>query len=330
MSTLQFTVENLQKSERLDLYTVAHHDISRSRLKNGTNRILINEKASKLSAKVKGGEQVFIEWDDPVPENILPEDIPLDILYEDNNVLVVNKPQGMVVHPASGNWTGTLVNALLFHNGQKGIVEQSQTTNIRRPGIVHRLDKDTSGTIITAKNPESEEFLQSRFASRKVYKEYIAIVKGMPPYKNGEIKTQIIRDPRNRKRFVATTETTAGKFAHTEYECLGVFTSNPKSHKDIVGKYSLLRLKLKTGRTHQIRVHLKFIGCPILGDPIYARTDPTFTDATLMLHSRVLGIRIPTGEKKFFVAKTPARFKKVLKILHEKYTKTQRPLNVEL
>ena len=314
MALLQFTVSNLNQPERLDSYVATSQNLSRSRLKQGVKSIKVNEKEVKLSYKLKGGENVEIFFEDPVPEDILPEDISLDILYEDNNVTVINKYQGMVTHPGAGNWSGTLVNALLFH-WEKNSKKTEHTFDAEekkgnRPGIVHRLDKDTSGVIITGKNRESEEWLQSKFYKRKVYKEYIAIVKGKPPRGKGEIKTQIVRDPNNRKRFIATDDKSKGKFAHTDYKCLGVY-----------GDYSLMKLKLHTGRTHQIRVHLKYINCPILGDPIYSRKDSLFPEATLMLHARVLGIRIPTGEKKFFIAPVPKRFKKVLAYLKKNYKK---------
>lgn len=320
MALFQFSVPSLASPERLDSYASTSQGLTRSRLKQGIKYIKVNGKDAKLSYKLKGGENVEIFFEDPIPEDIIPENIPLNILYEDENVTVVNKHQGMVTHPGAGNWTGTLVNALLFHWGKKvlpacedcGNLENSESTMKpnNRPGIIHRLDKDTSGVIITAKNREAEEWLQSRFYKRKVYKEYIAIVKGKPPKGRGEIKTQIVRDPKNRKRFIATEDISKGKFAHTDYFCLGVY-----------GEYSLMRLKLHTGRTHQIRVHLKHIGCPILGDPIYSRKDKVFPEATLMLHARILGIKLPTGEKTFFKAPVPKRFKEVLAYLKQHYKK---------
>lgn len=307
MSLIQFTVPTLEKPERLDVYASQNQNLTRSRLKQGIEYIKVNNKDVKLSYKLKGGESVEIFFEDPIPKDILPENIPLNILYDDENVTVVNKFQGMVTHPGAGNWSGTLVNALLYYWGKTANQEENQNY---RTGIVHRLDKDTSGVIITAKNRESEEWLQKKFYKRKVYKEYIAIVKGKPAKKHGEIKTHIVRDSKNRKRFVATEDTSKGKFSYTEYFCLGSY-----------GEYSLMRLKLHTGRTHQIRVHLKYIGCPILGDPIYARVDSNFKTSTLMLHARVLGIKLPNGEKKFFKAPVPKRFKAILKSLREKYKK---------
>lgn len=297
---------------RLDIYASSILDMSRSRLKHGVKSVTVDGKKAKLSIKVSGGEKVEILYEDPVPENILPEEIPLDIIYEDDNTAVINKRQGMVTHPAAGNWSGTLVNALLFHWGRSSVFDETPSANDpRRPGIVHRLDKDTSGVIITAKNKDSEDWLQLQFQQRKVKKEYIAIVKGIPPVSSGSIKTQIIRDPKNRKRFTTSKDPDQGKFSWTDYRCIASY-----------GPYSLMKLRLKTGRTHQIRVHMKYLGCPILGDPIYSRKDSLFPDATLMLHARRLGIRLP-GEKNrvVFTAPVPIRFKKVLKVLHEKWEK---------
>ncbi|MBQ7158320.1 MAG: RluA family pseudouridine synthase [Treponema sp.] len=305
---------------RLDAYIASlPNGMNRSKLKSGVIEILLNGLRSKLSAKVGAGDQIDIEWEDNIPTDITPENIPLDIIYEDDNVTVVNKKQGMVTHPASGNWTGTLVNALLYHWGRASIpqatdVPPAKMLEQRRPGIVHRLDKDTSGVIITAKNRDAEEWLQTQFKERRLGKIYIAIVTGRPPHAKGEIKTQIIRDPKDRKRFKAVTDTENGKFADTLYKLIATY-----------GPYSLVALKLKTGRTHQIRVHLKYLGCPILGDPLYGRktTGTIFEGATLMLHAFMLKIRLPKEKKyKTFKAATPLRFKKVLRTLHKNYPKT--------
>lgn len=302
-------------STRLDKYIASlPNGMNRSKLKAGVSEILVNGKREKISFKVKAGDQIDIEWEDNIPDNIQPEDIPLDIIYEDDDVTVVNKKQGMVTHPASGNWTGTLVNALLYHWDRKSVAQikdgtASEILAARRPGIVHRLDKDTSGVIITAKNRDAEEWLQTQFKLRRLRKEYIVIVKGRPPAAAGDIRTRIIRDPKNRKRYKAVTDTEDGKFARTLYHCLACY-----------GNYSLVRVRLKTGRTHQIRVHMKYIGCPILGDSVYGKRDELFPDATLMLHARELIVRLP-GKKKFriFRAAVPERFLEVIKILKRKY-----------
>ena len=319
MAAFSITVPaDYKNAERLDKYIAnLPNGMNRSKLKSGITQLLINGKQSKLSQKIKAGDTIYIEWQDNIPDNIEPENIPLDILYEDENVTVVNKPQGMVTHPACSNWTGTLVNALLYHWGRQAIQQlkegpESQVLMRRRPGIVHRLDKETSGIIITAKNRDSEEWLCNQFKSRKVRKEYILIVKGRPPKSAGDIQTQIIRDPKDRKKFKAVTDTSEGKFARTIYHCISSY-----------GNYTLVRVRLKTGRTHQIRVHMKYLGCPIVGDGIYNKTDPLFPNETLMLHSKLLEIKLPDGKSKIFTTPTPSRFLELEKKLKNKYPKKE-------
>ena len=314
MAEIFIEVKDLESSQRLDLYVSQNlENFSRSRLKNGVEQILLNDKNAKLSAKVNNGDKIFIKWQDPIPEELIPENIPLDIIYEDENVTVVNKKQGMVTHPACGNWSGTLVHALLYHWGRTESKLDENAGNHRR-GIVHRLDKDTSGIIISAKNYQSEEWLQTQFKERRVKKEYIAIVKGIPKEKSGSVKINMIRDSKNRKKFTTTEDSSKGKFSHTVYRCIATY-----------GNYSLMKLKLKTGRTHQIRVHMKYLGCPILGDPIYGSKDSLFDSATLMLHSKTLGIRLPHNEEfSNFDSSVPIRFKKVMQKLHKMYQKNSR------
>lgn len=311
MAEIFIEVKDLESSQRLDTYVSKNlESFSRSRLKNGVEKILLNDKIAKLSAKVNNGDKIFIQWQDPIPEALIPENIPLEILYEDENVTVVNKKQGMVTHPACGNWSGTLVHALLYHWGMTESKLDEKAGNHRR-GIVHRLDKDTSGIIICAKNFNSEEWLQNQFKDRRVKKEYIAIVKGIPKEKSGSVKINMIRDSKNRKKFTTTDDSSKGKFSHTVYRCIATY-----------GNYSLMKLKLKTGRTHQIRVHMKYLGCPILGDPIYGTKDSLFDSATLMLHSKTLGIRLPQNEDfTTFDSTVPIRFKKVMQKLHKMYQK---------
>lgn len=319
--------EDFKDSTRLDKFIASipkekfgGTSMNRSRLKSAASEILINGKKAKLAAKVKAGDIIDIQWEENIPEDIEPENIPLEILYEDGNVCVVNKKQGMVTHPAAGNWTGTLVNALLYHWGRQAIHQGSvEKVNAeilakRRPGIIHRLDKDTSGLIITAKNRMAEEFLHDEFLHHnRILKEYIAICCGRPKELEGRIETQIIRDPRDRKRFKAVTGTNEGKKAVTIYKCFATY-----------GPFSLMRIRIKTGRTHQIRVHMKYIGCPVMGDPIYGNflKGSPFQSASLMLHAYLLKIRLPDQkEPKTFKAPVPLRFKKVLRTLHEKYGK---------
>lgn len=313
-------------NERLDKFiSLLPNGMNRSKLKSGITEILINGKKSKLSQKVKANDQIDIQWEDNIPDNIEPENISLDIIYEDENVTVVNKAQGMVTHPACGNWSGTLVNALLYHWGRNSIkqIKDGTTTEVlerRRPGIVHRLDKETSGIIITAKNRDSEEWLQSQFKNRCLQKEYICICTGRPKEKSGDIRTQIIRDPKNRHRFKAVVDTNDGKYARTIYDCISCY-----------GNFSLMRVRIKTGRTHQIRVHMKYIGCPILGDSIYNSENKIFPNATLMLHSCKLKIKLPK-DKNFtlFKTKTPERFLNIEKQLKAKYSKEILPKNHKL
>lgn len=319
MAVINHTVpSDYSKTCRLDSYIAGlPGGMNRSKLKTGVKSITINGKSQKISYKVKPGDNILIEWVDSVPEDIIAQPIPLEIIYEDKNVCVINKPQGMVTHPASGNWENTLVNGLLYHwdrENIKGIKEGSISQQLvkRRPGIVHRLDKDTSGIIITAKNRDSEEYLQKQFQNHKfLVKEYICICCGIPPKKHDTITTQIIRDPRNRKIFKAVTDSNEGKIAVSEYQCISTY-----------GNYSLMRVRIKTGRTHQIRVHMKFINCPILGDPLYGKKDKQFPDATLMLHSRMLKIFIPDNkEKQMFKTSTPERFLKVEQKLKRMFPK---------
>ena len=329
---------DFEGSIRLDKFIASlPNGMNRSKLKSGVTEILINGKKVKLSAKVQASDQIDIQWEDNIPDDIEPENLPLDIIYEDENVTVVNKKQGMVTHPACGNWNGTLVNALLYHWGRKAVSQlkegsASEILERRRPGIVHRLDKETSGIIITAKNRDSEEFLQKQFKEKLLQKEYILICTGRPPKRTGGIRTQIIRDPKNRHRFKAVDDTQQGKFARTIYHCIACY-----------GNYSLMRVRIKTGRTHQIRVHMKYLGCPILGDSIYNKPDKNFPNATLMLHSVQLKIRLPhflntetNNQSDFanyaetskgdgftiFRTKTPQRFIEIEKKLKKMFPKT--------
>ena len=322
MPEILLTVEEAA-SERLDKFIASHapeSSLTRSQLKSSALCVLLNEKPAKLSSKVKQGDTVRVAWELP-PITVEPEEIPLAVLFENSDVTVVDKAQGMVTHPGAGNRCGTLVNALLFHWG-KSVEQQTDADddfhqNVRS-GIVHRLDKDTSGVIIAAKNQEAHLWLTEQFANRRVKKEYIALVAGRPPQRCGKIITRIRRDPRNRKRFTALDEkhggeSRAGKRAWTVYHCVACY-----------GQFSLMRLRLKTGRTHQIRVHMKHIGCPVLGDSIYGSHNKIFPDATLMLHARLLSLRLP-GQSEFttFVSPVPDRFKKTIRELAARFTRCE-------
>ncbi len=225
---------------------------------------------------VKEGQIVEIHF--PRPQRMVaePEEIALDILYEDRDLLVINKPRGMVVHPAVGHRTGTLVNALLFHCRELPLLGDKL-----RPGIVHRLDKDTTGLMVIAKTELAYLHLARQFKSRAIKRGYVAIVHGQPPRASGTIDLPLGRDPRDRKR-IAVRQDGGGRRAVTHYKTL---RSLPP--------YSLLSLKLETGRTHQIRVHLAYLRCPVVGDPVYGPQKSPFRDMGQLLHADTLGFYHP-------------------------------------
>jgi 23S rRNA pseudouridine1911/1915/1917 synthase len=279
---------------RLDRYLCEYLNLfNRSRLKQMSPRFILNNKEAKPSSRVAKGDMIHLEYHQLPEPSFEAEEMKLDILYEDNHVIVVNKPQGLVVHPAAGNWSGTLVQGLLHHCRE---MEQLFSDDRIRPGIVHRLDKDTSGVIIAAKDPDTREFLSAQFAKRKPEKQYIALVKGALLQHEGSLESCIARDPNNRKRF--TWSETKGKAARTDYKRL--------KRGD---KLSLVKFRLITGRTHQIRVHAAMMGHPVIGDEIYSRKSTLMPEATLMLHAYSLAITLPgESEKRLFTAPLPERF----------------------
>ncbi len=255
--------------------------------------------------RVKPGMQVEVEFeedDDTIP---LGEKVDLSVLYEDNMMMVINKPAGMVVHPAVGNWTGTVVNALL---GRYPELADTMSTSSQRPGIVHRLDKDTSGALLLAKNPESQCKLSKAFADRKVAKHYLAIVIGIPKETHGEICTLLGRHPVNRLKMAVVTR--SGKEAVTVYEVLnsGTFEGIP---------LSLLAISILTGRTHQIRVHMSTCGYPILGDKVYGGGRYLHIERQ-MLHAWRIKLPHPaSGELVEFEAPLPEDFQKIVSKLNQ-------------
>ena len=282
---------------RVDAVVSAESGIPRAVFSYASASISINGKAARKSAKVRAGDAVLIEYDEEVFEGLVPEDIPLSVLYEDDDILVINKAQGMVVHPGAGVHNGTVANALLAMYGDDFAASEDD-----RPGIVHRLDKDTSGVMVIAKNPPSLAELQRQFAEHSTEKHYRAIVKGRFTLPHGVIETGIERDPKDRKKYRAVDDISKGRYAKTSYDVL----------MDLDG-YSLLDVRIYTGRTHQIRVHMKHIGHPILGDPIYGVVDPRMKDAVLMLHAYSIEITHPTtGERMHFEAALPERFSKII------------------
>ena len=290
---------------RADLYLAEAGPLSRSQLKARSAELRVDGRPAKLSRPLKEGELLELSWIEEESLSIEAEDIPLSILYQDERLMIVDKAQGMVTHPGAGNRHGTLANASLYIARREREAEREAERPKARPpaaraGIVHRLDKDTSGLIVVAKDAEAQAFLASQFKDRLARKEYLAITRGQPMPPSGRIADRLGRDPRDRKRFARVAE--GGKTAVTDYRTLSSW-----------GGYALVSLRPKTGRTHQLRVHMAALGCPILGDPVYGKRDPSFPEATLMLHAYRLKISLPDqGLHSVFVAPLPVRFKEVL------------------
>lgn len=278
-----------------DLTTLSRSQANEE-IKKGT--VLVNGKAAKAKYAVKVGDVITYE----IPEDEIldyeAEDIPLDIIYEDEDVAVINKPQGMVVHPAAGHTSGTLVNALMYH-----IKDLSTINGVVRPGIVHRIDKDTSGLLMIAKNDISHKALAEELKDKKSLRKYLAIVHGNLPNDRGMIEAPIGRSEKDRKKQAVTAK---GKEAVTRFQVLERF-----------GNYTLVELTLETGRTHQIRVHMAYIGHPVAGDPLYGPRK-TLKGQGQFLHARTLGFTHPrTGEVMTFTAEAPAIFQERLEELRQ-------------
>lgn len=292
---------NEEDNERLDAFLANEiNEVSRTYIKKiiKDDLVLVNGSVQKPRYLVQEGDYITVNMPSPVKLEVLAEDIPLNIIYEDEDIVIINKEQGMVVHPAPGNYTGTLVNALLFQ-----IKNLSSINGVIRPGIIHRLDKDTSGIIMVAKNDESHRFLSEQLKDRNVKREYIAIVHGVLNNAVGIINAPIGRDPRDRKKM--TVINTNSKQAITHYSVIEEFT-----------KYSLIRAQLETGRTHQIRVHLAYINHSVVGDMVYSRNPNNFNINKQLLHAKKLGFIHPrTKEYMEFETAIPQNFIEVLKIL---------------
>ncbi len=289
--------------ERLDHYLVdCLPDFSRARLqsliKNGC--VLVNGAPAKKSGQMLGqGTLVEVRIPPIAPTTLVGEDIPLDIIFENGDLIVVNKPAGMVVHPAVGHSTGTLVHAVLGYDPEmEGIGGEE------RPGIVHRLDKDTSGLIVLAKNDRAHRWLQDQFRLRSVEKTYLALVDGKPPTPSGRVEAAIGRDPSHRKR-MAIVNAAKGRESSSEYKTVESFPEQ-----------TLLEFHPLTGRTHQIRLHCSFLGCPIVGDEVYGRRNPSIKIGRHFLHAYKLKITLPNEKKpRQFEAPLPKELQNVLDAL---------------
>lgn len=303
MERMEFIVTEDKDKMRLDAFVSSLNvHISRSfaqkLIKEG--KIFVNNKNVKESYKVKTKDEVSIIIDIPKETTLKPQNIPLDIIYEDKDIIVVNKPKGMVVHPGNGNKDGTLVNAVLAY-----AKDLSGIGGELRPGIVHRIDKDTSGLIIIAKNDEAHRNLSEQIKNHKVTKIYTALVRGNISEDDATINMPIGRDKNDRKKMAVTND---GKEAITHFKVLKRY-----------GDYTLLKLKIDTGRTHQIRVHLAKIGHPVVGDETYSNGKNEFNVHGQMLHSTYLKFKQPiTGEELEMRAPLPEYFQKVLEQLKER------------
>ncbi|MEK4417782.1 RluA family pseudouridine synthase [Bacillus sp. FSL K6-0268] len=298
---VQVTVVEEQKNERIDKFVAGiNNEWSRSQVQQWIKDdvVTVNGKAVKVNYKVKEEDEITVTIPDPEALDIQPEDMNLEIYYEDADVLVVNKPRGMVVHPAPGHTSGTLVNGLMHH-----CTDLSGINGVMRPGIVHRIDKDTSGLLMVAKNDMAHESLVNQLVAKTVTRRYKAIVYGVIPHDKGTIDAPIGRDKKERQSMTVDEN---GKNAVTHFQVLERF-------KD----FTLVECRLETGRTHQIRVHMKYIGYPLAGDPKYG-PKKTLDMNGQALHAGILGFDHPrTGEYIQFEAPIPEVFEEALNILRK-------------
>ena len=297
---MELKIDAVAAGLRLDKAVADLTELSRGlaneQIKNG--QILVNGLAKKAKYAVKEGDVISYEVPEPEVVEYVAEDLPLEIVYQDEDVAVVNKPQGMVVHPSAGHTSGTLVNALMYH-----IKDLSGINGVLRPGIVHRIDKDTSGLLMIAKNDQAHLALADELKDKKSLRKYWAIVHGNLPNDRGVIEAPIGRSEKDRKKQAVTAK---GKPALTRFQVLERF-----------GDYTLVELQLETGRTHQIRVHMAYIGHPVAGDEVYGPRK-TLKGHGQFLHARTLGVTHPrTGEVLEFTAEAPAIFLETLEKLRK-------------
>ena len=302
LAVLQFHFKAAH-AQRLDKYLVdCLPDLSRARIQSLIRDGLVTVDGvlpKKAGLVLEGYREVVVSLPAPVPAKVKPEYIPLDILFENEDLLAVNKPAGMVVHPAAGHSSGTLVHAVLAH-----VPQLDGVGGELRPGVVHRLDRDTSGVILLAKNDRSHRWLQEQFRLRKVHKSYLALVDGHPPTTSGRVDAAIGRDLKMRKK-MAVVPPAKGRTAVTEYHTLEKFL-----------EHTYLDVSPITGRTHQIRLHLAFLGCPVTGDTVYGRKHPSLRISRHFLHAARLSIRL-RGEniERCFFAPLPSELEEVLQSL---------------
>ncbi len=300
MEIKQFVAES---SFRVDVFLSEKSGLTRSAVKklSEEGKVFLEGRPAKAGETVKAGQTVSVEIPDPAPIAAKPEDIPIDIVYEDADLAVVNKAQGMTVHAGAGNYEGTLVNALLYR-----LENLSGINGELRPGIVHRIDKDTSGLLVVAKNDRAHLSLSAQIQNKTCRREYLALLEGVLKEQTGRIITQIGRDPKDRLK-MAVLPAGQGRYAETEFFAEETFAKN-----------SLVRFVLKTGRTHQIRVHAKYIGHPVVGDKLYGYKNQRFALEGQLLHAFKLELTHPTsGERMTFTAPLPDYFTRILEIVRK-------------
>ena len=295
---MKYIVSFKENGERFDkAVSLLNSELSRSYITKliEEGKILINGKQEKPSFKVKENDEIFIEELVDEKSDIKEEDIPLDVVYEDDDILVINKPQGMVVHPANGHYSGTLVNALMFMEDSL-----SSINGVIRPGIVHRIDKDTSGLLCVAKNDTAHHFLADQLKDHTMAREYMALVRGVIKENSGTVEMPIGRDKNNRQKMAVTKE---GKPAITHFSVVERFAN-----------HTLVKCQLVSGRTHQIRVHMSAIGYPVEGDPLYAgkNYDKLYKDGQLLVAYKLRLIHPQTKKEMVFEIPLPDYFEKVL------------------
>lgn len=302
METIKISIEIENTGMRLDKFlSVQYPDFSRTKIQDmiKNNQVTVNGEIEKASYKVMNNDLIGIVIEESKACEILPENIPLDIVYEDSDVIVINKPTGLIVHPSSGIYSGTLVNALLYH-----CKDLSGINGIQRPGIVHRIDKETSGLLMVAKNDKAHQSLSQQLQDHSVVRRYWALVHGVIPHDYGRIEAPIGRDQNDRKKMCCTDKN--AKEAITNFKVIERFE-----------KMTLVECRLETGRTHQIRVHMSYIGYPVYGDPQYGKRKDDVTNGQY-LHAKILGFNHPTThEDMVFDSELPDFFETKLKELRE-------------
>ncbi|MBQ7343268.1 MAG: RluA family pseudouridine synthase [Clostridia bacterium] len=310
---MRYTVDNISAGKRLDAYLGEITDLSRSAAAKliESGAVTVSGKRVEKKYQVKEGDEVELTLPEVEEYEAEPENIPLDVVYEDSDIIVINKPSGMVVHPAPGNYTGTLVNALLYHCKES----LSGIGGVMRPGIVHRIDKDTSGLLVVAKNDAAHRALSEELGYHGIEREYHALVRGGFKEESGTVDLPIGRHPVDRKKMAVIKSGEGAREAVTHYEVIRAY-----------GQVTYLKLRLETGRTHQIRVHMSYLGHALLGDEVYASTKTLFEKqhAPLfdgqILHARRLSLTHPrTGERMTFECELPDNFKRLIEILEKQY-----------